>query len=241
MGVVTKRLSATRKRSDVGLRQQVLLAALECTGGDLRQIFTAEDLLLAAWRRDPMAWGLRGYETEHPDSERIYTELDRVSIGGRNVRGGLVGLGFLEKIRQRTYRLTPTGLAAASEVAGAEPSMRGKAERALADAVTVILSHTVFREWIRNPAMPKHFRDAGHFWGIAPGTPPSVIRARIAEVDNTLRKARSILEEKGVAEIAARHGKTLFDQVDIERAMEFQAALKHRFASDLATLQVAVA
>jgi len=221
----------------VGLRHQVLLAAMECSGGDLRKTFTAEELLLAAWRRDPMAWGLRGHETKHPDSERIYTELDRASVRGSNVRGGLVGLGLLEKVQQRTYRLTPAGLAAASEVAGADPSFRGKAERALADAVSAILSHPVLREWIKDPALPRHFRDAGHFWGIAPGTPPSVIRARISGVDNTLEKARSLLDEKGADEIAARHGKALFDRTDIERAIEFQVTLKRRFAKDLATLQ----
>ena len=82
------------------LRQQVLLAALDCSGGDLQTTFTAEELLLSAWKRDPLAWGLRGHEREHPDSEMIYKELDRVSVGGRNVRGGLVGIGLLEKVRQ---------------------------------------------------------------------------------------------------------------------------------------------
>jgi hypothetical protein len=44
-----------------------------------------------------MAWGLRGHEQQHPDSEKIYVELDRASIGGRNVRGGLAGLGYWKK------------------------------------------------------------------------------------------------------------------------------------------------
>lgn len=232
-----------RKRAKlprVGLRQQVLLAALDCSGSSLEETFTAENLLLAAWKRDPVAWGLRGYERVHPDSERIYTELDRASVGGSNVRGGLVGLGLFQKVRQRTYRLTPAGLAAASEVAGADPSARGKAERVLADALATVLSHPVFRAWIKDPAMPKHFRDAGHFWGIAPGTPPSVIRARIREVDDNLTKARSLLDAQRVDEIAARHGKALFDRSDIDRAEEFHAALKRRFARELSTLQVEI-
>ena len=227
----------TRTVERIGLRQQVLLAALDCTGGDLNKVFTAEELLLAAWKRDPVAWGLRGHERAHPDSEKIYVTLDRAQVRGRNIRGGLVGLGLLEKIRQRTYRLTPAGLSAASEGEGAEPSMRGTAERALADAVSEILSHSVFREWIKDPSTPRHFRDAGHFWGIAPGTPPSVIRSRIAQVNHTLEKARSVLDKKGVDEITARHGKPLFDRSDIERAIEFQAMLRQRFAKDLSTLQ----
>jgi hypothetical protein len=148
----------------------------------------------------------------------------------------MVGLGLLEKVSQRTYRFTATGLTVASEGSGADPTLRGTAERALANAMAAILSHSVLGEWIKDPAMPKHFRDAGHFWGIAPGTPPSVIRNRIAQVDNTLEKARSVLDKKGVEEITARHGKALFDRSDVERALEFHGVLKQRFAKDLSTL-----
>lgn len=116
--------------------------------------------------------------------------------------------------------------------------MRGKADRAFAAAVSAILSHPVIRDWLRDPTHPKHFRDAGHFWGIAPGTPPSVIKGRIAEVDNTLRKALSILNSRGADEVTARHGQTLFERTDIDRAAEFQATLKRRFSAELSTLSV---
>ncbi len=187
-----------------------------------------------------MAWGLRGHEDRFPDSEKIYKELDRVTVGGRNLRGGLAALGLLEKIRQRTFRLTPAGLAEASEIVGAEPSMRGKAERTLSDAIANILSHPVFSEWTKNQNMPKHFRDAGHFWGIAVGTPPRVIRQRIADIDHTLKRAESMLGQKGQDEIASSHGRVLFSRADIKRAIEFQAMLKSRFAKELSTLQADV-
>jgi hypothetical protein len=172
------------------------------------------------------------------DSEKIYVELDRASIGGRNVRGGLAGLGLLEKVHRRTYRLTPAGLAAASEVVGVSPSMRGKAERTLADAIAAILSHPVYSEWIKDQTTPKHFRDAGHFWGIAVGTPPRIIQKRIAEIDRTLESAQSMLSKKGRDEVASRHGQVLFNRADVQRATEFQAMLKSRFAKELSTLQV---
>lgn len=234
--IVRRRFHEGETKNRVSLRQQVLLAALDCSNADLQKIFTAEDLLLAAWKRDPMAWGLRGHEREHPDSERIYIELDRASVGGRNVRGGLVGLGFLEKIRQRTYRLTPAGLSAASEVEGSSPGTRGKAERALSDAVSAILSHPVFVRWLTDPATPKYFRDAGHFWGIAAGTPASVVRARIGEVAKTLVAARRLLKQGGSEAISSSHGKLLFEQRDIDRALDFQETLQRRFAHDLEVL-----
>lgn len=228
-----KRRPNIGRASRGGLRDQVLLAALECSGGDLTRSFTAEDLLLSAWKREPLSWGLRGHETEHPDSERIYVEIDRASV-----RGGLVGLGLFEKVQQRTYRLTPTGLLAASEIEGVDTGTRSKAERALATAISGILSHPVFREWLRDPATPKYFRDAGHFWGIALGTPPTVIRTRIAEVDRTIESARSLLDRVGSEEIAAKHGKQLFSRTDLDRAREFQEQMKARFSKDLTALQV---
>lgn len=230
---------ATRstKSGRVGLRQQVLLAALDCSAGDLSKTFTAEDLLLTAWRRDPLSWGLRGYEDKHPDSERIYVELDRASVGGRNVRGGLVGIGLFEKVRQRTYRLTPAGLIEASLVTGADSNAQGKAERALSDEISRIVSHPVFRSWLKDSTFPSRFRDAGYFWEIAPGTPPTVIRSRIARVDHTIEKAGELLERKRVDEIAERRGKMLFDRGDVSRIGEFHEALKQRFQTELVSLQ----
>jgi hypothetical protein len=237
-------MSAERNKDTprrASLREQVLLAALDCSGSDLEKTFTSEDLLVAAWKRDRLAWGLRGYEREYPDNDKIHKELDGRGAREGSASAGLVSSGLLVRVRQRIYRLTPTGLAAAAEVVGAEPGTRGKAERVLADAVSAILSHSVFRGWLKDPNSPKHFRDAGHFWGIAPGTPPKVIQSRILDIERTLQKALSTLDAGGVDELAARHGKALFDRTDIERAMNFQAALKERFAKDLATLQVKLA
>jgi hypothetical protein len=237
---VSSSQAKSSKTVHVGLRQHLLLAAVDCSGGDLDKVFTAEDLLLAAWKRDQMAWGLRGHERDYPDSERMYKELESRGLKNNKTPTGPVALGLLEKVRQRTYRLTPAGLAAASLVSGAEPSMRARAERKLADAVARILSHPVFRDWLKDTATPRYFRDAGHFWGIAPGTPPSVIRMRIGEVDNTLASVQSMFDNQGTDEIAARHGAALFDRKDIERALEFQASLKKRFARDLEMLQVSL-
>jgi len=221
-----------------GLREQVLLAALDCSGGDLDKTFTSEDLLVAAWKRDRFAFGLRGYEQEFPDNDKVRKELDSRGARQGSASTGLVSSGFLLRVRERMYRLTPAGLAAAAEVVGAEPDARGKAERGLADALGAILSHSVFRAWLKDSSSPKHFRDSGHFWGVAPGTPARVIQTRILDVDRTLEKALSLLDAGGVDEVAARHGKALFDRADIERAMTFQAMLKERFAKDLVTLQV---
>jgi hypothetical protein len=235
-------MTTVKQKTDIprraSLRQQVLLAALDCSGGDPEKTFTLEDLIVAAWNRDRLAWGLRGYEQEHPDGDRLRKEIDSRGAREGTPSTGLVAAGLVSRVRERIYRLTPAGLAEAAEVVGAEPDARGKAERVLADSVGAILSHSVFCRWLKDPNSPKHFRDAGHFWGVAPGTPARVIHARVLDIDRTLEKALNLLDAGGVDEVVARHGKALFDRSDIERAMNFHAMLKERFAKDLAVLQV---
>jgi hypothetical protein len=167
-------------------------------------------------------------------------EVLRARSHGSNVKGGIVGLGLFEKVSQRTYRLTAAGLAAASDVEGAEIGSKGKAERALGQAIGEIVSHPVFRNWLKDPTVPKHFRDAGHFWGIAPGAPTTFIRARILNIDKTLVAARSLLDSKNIDSVDSHHGRSLFDRTDLSRAEEFQTELKRRFAKELTTLGIDV-
>jgi len=215
----------------LGLKQQILLAAFECSEGDLKKTFTSEDLLVHAWERDNLAWGLRGFEDKHPDSNKIVKELD--AHAGKQ---GIVGQGLLEKVHRRVYRLTPAGIAAVSELRPSDTIAREKAGRELEEAVRKILEHRVFKDWLINPLRPKYFREAGHFWGIAPGTPPKTVRDRVSYIERTLEAALRALEQRGVDEMIEQRGKVLFDRKDIERCLEFQAVLKQRFAKDLKLL-----
>jgi hypothetical protein len=215
----------------LGLREQVLFAALECCGGDCEKNFTAEELLVHAWQKDKMAWGLRGYEDDHPDSAKIYKELD--AHAGKE---GIVGKGLLEKLQQRVYRLTPAGLGMASALRPSDPIAREKAGRKLAEEIKRILEHSVFRKWLDDPSLPKHFREAGHFWGIAPGMPARTVRKRVDSVERTLTAASDFLTSRNVQEITAQRGQILFEREDIDRCLEFQTTLRNRFAQDLQLL-----
>lgn len=216
----------------LGLKQQILLAALESSGGDRDKTFTMEDLLVRAWKKDKGAWGLRGYEDLYPDSDKIQKEIGARGSGQKS----MVELGLLERVNRRVYRLTPAGLSTAAALGPAEPLAQEKADRTLESAVKEILAHPVFRDWLNDPSRPKHFREAGHFWGIAPGTPPRTVRERVSFVDRTLEAALEVLKRRGVEEIVEQRGKVLFDRKDIERCLEFQKVLKTRFERDLRLL-----
>ncbi len=218
------------KKTD--LRQQLLRAALACSDGDLRKTFSSEELLVAAWMSDRTSWGLRGYEREYPDSNRIHRELDSRGKGNQ----GIVGSGLLERVRPRTYRLTPKGLAEASTASSEGSEAREKTDRVFEMEIKRIVGHPAFVAWLKDPASPRSFRDAGHFWGVAPGTPPRVVSQRVAGVEETLAATEKLLGEREVDQLGDRHGRVLVDIRDVERAQEFQQALKERFRDDLRIL-----
>lgn len=218
----------------VDKKAKILLAALELSGGDLSNSFTAEELLVAAWRKDPMAFGLRGFEREYPASEVIHREIGKRGPGTQS----MVDIGLLEQVDSRVYRLTIQGLQRASELAPEDGGVREKADRELEGRIREILSHRVFAAWLKDPNRPKTFREAGQFWGVAPGTPPRVIRERIRAVDGLLTAARSELDRRAVDEMVDKYGKVLFDRNDLKRSVEFNAVLKGRFGQDLKLLGV---
>jgi hypothetical protein len=216
----------------LGLKQHVLLAAVECSSGDIKKKFTMEDLIVCAWRKDKHTWGLRGYEDEFPDSDKLQKEIGRRGVG----QPGMVDLGLLQRVGKRIYRLTPAGLAVANTIRPSGTVGQEKADRQLEQAVKQIIEHPVFKEWLTDPTRPKQFRQAGHFWGIAPGTPPKTVRERISFVEQTLKAARDVLNTRGIDEITEQRGRVLFDRKDIERSLEFQKVLKDKFAKDLKLL-----
>jgi len=213
----------------LSLGEKVLAAAAAFSEGDVERQFTAEDLVVAAWRQDKQAFGLRGHEENYPDSNKVYTKLDG--------QAGLVTKGWLQKSGDRTLRLTIGGLARAAELQGSgEIDLQGKLDRKLQEEVGRILNHPEFQSWLKDRTKPSKFRGAGHFWDIAPGTPSSVVRSRIISVEITLAAAAQALEERGLAGVVKQRGVPLFERRDIDLALDFHRTLIARFRTDLKVL-----
>jgi hypothetical protein len=119
---------------------------------------------------------------------------------------------------------------------GAGTEAREKLGRVLESEVTRIIEHPAFVGWLTNPNTPSRFRDIGHFWGVAPGTPPRVVRQRVRGVEETLTAALDLLDERALAEVGDIRGNLLFDRTDVERGLEFHRAMTQRFAKELVVL-----
>src|SRR6266480_359935 len=205
--------------------EKVLLAAVDLCHGRLDHNFTAEELSVAAWEKDKASFGLRGFENVYPDSNKLFKSIDS--------QGGLVVKGFIQKVGDRTFRLTAGGITAASRIQPGNLEQQLKLERELASAVNQLISHPVFADWLADPTKPAKFDGAGHFWGVAPGTPPRVVRDRIAKIEATLKEALDYMTERNVNSLFNEKDRVLCDRSDIERCLEFHNVLKQRFAKEL--------
>jgi hypothetical protein len=222
------------KRDSFSVMDKILLAAVECSDSDVKKSFTAESLLVAAWKSDKWAFGLRGYEEVHLDANRLYTKIDGSS--------GLVAKGLLKAEGDRILRITEAGLAQGSSLKTAvsegeiDSALQFKVDRALQESLTRLINSQEFRDWLEDKTRVMRFRDAGSFWGIAPGTPAKTVRERIMHLEKTLAAARKRMDEMSTDRIVEQRGRSLIDRQDIERLLEFHNELKKRFRKELRVL-----
>jgi hypothetical protein len=214
-------------KDSLTLSEKVLLAALKCADGAEGKTFTAEALSVQAWKMDKNAFGLRGFENDYPDSNKIFKSIDS--------KGGLVAKALIVNVGDRTFKLTPAGVAEAASFQPSDLDFR-KPERGLAIEVNKIISHPVFREWLNNSSKPTKFYGAGHFWSVAPGTPPRVVRDRLKHIEVTLETAKEFLDRNGTDVLCGDRDQVVAERADINRCIEFHGVLKARFSQELKVL-----
>src|SRR4051812_13407016 len=135
--------------------QIILLAGEDLLNGGVKE-FNEWELTVAAWRRDPARFGLRGYEQKYPDHKRVMTE-----IMGRKP-GNPVQSMYLEKIRPNTYRLTALGKAEVTRLraGGTAKPPREKDPHA---RLAAYVGHPAFARWRNDPEQPRLWVDVADF------------------------------------------------------------------------------
>jgi hypothetical protein len=213
--------------ADLTARQRLLVAAakLEAAG---HSPFTAEDLTVAAWKESPGKFGLKGYQSEHPDSNATYT----LFMGYR----GLPAVGYMAKVGPKLYTLTRQGREEADRIASygadADPLPGLPARRPLAkiqvpkeleQQLVALFTTTAFRRYEEGMKREITYRDACRFWALAES-------AHGDAVDQTLTKV--------LATLAAVEQLLIGDSIELSNGQSVsQADLKslaavHRFLMD---------
>ena len=175
---------------------------------DGRSPFSAEDLVVAAWKMFPNTFGLSGHHDAdgrplYPDSNRVFAEI----MGSKPIRKR----GFLVKVAQKMYDITQMGRDVASQL----EASRGISGRKEDRAARVRLSRDVLAELRRllgSRAVQKvdnaqidalTFHDACLFWGITPQSSAIELDGKLANAKDTIAAAKRVLSS---GETRFQHG-----------------------------------
>lgn len=175
--------------------EKLLLAALEARKDSAT--FTAEELVVAAWRLYPDTFGLSGYADQYPDSNRVLTNI----MGTKGMRGK----GWLRKVGEKQYRLTSAGLndgeillARSGTEAGRMPSdyLRAELDRNTLTSLDRLVSTLAARKIIKDVEEELTFRDACGFWDITARSNANTLNAKLADVTILLERTLKLLAAK---------------------------------------------
>jgi len=178
--------------------QKLLLAALEARKKSAT--FTAEDLVVQAWKLYPDTFGLSGYGDQYPDSNRVLTNI----MGTKGMRGK----GWLRKVGEKQYRLSSAGLKDGEGLLeqSAEPGdtkkteyLRAELDRGSLAALDRLVSTGAARKALDQTGDKISFHDACGFWDITARSNANTLNARLASTTVILERASEIVAASGAA------------------------------------------
>lgn len=206
--------------------QVILLAADDLSAAGSRE-FTEWELTVAAWRRDPARFGLRGFEQKYPDHKRVMSEI----MGSKP--SNPVQLRHLEKVRPSTYRLTALGRSEAARLRSGG-SLKTTRERDPHATLAAYVGGRAFVRWRNDPEQPRHWADVAEFLTAAPGAPEDDVPAQLDYVRRAIRSGLDYCRSKDVVRLDPRGpgGAPIYVR-DLAELSDFLLALQYRFPDEM--------
>jgi hypothetical protein len=216
------------------LPEKILLAAhqLEETG---QSPFTAEVLIVRAWKDDPQTFGLKGFIEEYPDSNKVLSSI----MGER----GLTGRGWLTKMGQKLYSITSEGKHIVRRLLTGEPVQEKPVKKvrrqrtkisekqdALLQALFVSTAYEKYRE---NRRAELTFADACRFWGITENLSSAALDDRLRIVTRTLDQ---LSDKIGQGSVVLRTGQAV-GKPEINTLIDLHHFLEDHFSRHLNLLR----
>ncbi len=198
-----KGLSVSSPTTEYTVSEKILLAAynLDKEG---KTPFSAEDLIVTSWGLFPTTFGLKGYASQFPDSNKVLTSI----MGER----GLAKRGWLAKMGQKLYSITKEGKRVAARLSqeSIEPTpaatVPAESEPAQEKYVTVskekekflqmIFSSTAVRKFEEGQKNDLAFADACRFWDITQNLKGDAVDERLAFVEDMLNQLEQDLGQE---------------------------------------------
>ena len=211
--------------------EKLLLAALEARKRSAT--FTAEDLVVAAWRLYPDTFGLSGYADQYPDSNRVLTNI----MGTKGMRGK----GWLRKVGEKQYRLSSAGLTdgetllernGAGAGRGQSDYLRAELDRNALTALDRLVSTPAARKIVNESEDQFTFHDACGFWDITARSNANTLSAKLADATVLLERAVKLLGMKeGSTGLKLPSGNITYN--DLRRLLGLHEEMQAMFKTEL--------
>jgi hypothetical protein len=212
------------------LPEKILLAAslLEEQG---QSPFSAEALIVSAWQKYPRTFGLKGYEEQYPDSNKV--------LAGIMGEKGLPGRGWMVKVGQKQYALTRDGRQIVRKLLQGEEVPPLTARRPVTQVsreqdllLQQLTASAVFQKLLQSRQSEWTFSEACRFWSIGERV-GSGVDARLDELQAQLRDIERTLATRTITlgngrEVSAQEAGQLCD---------LHQQLEQRFARHLNLLR----
>jgi len=212
---------------------KLLLAAFRCEE-EGKTPFSAEDLVISAWRCYPNTFGLSGYHDgtgrpAYPDSNRVFAEI----MGSKPIRKR----GLLVKVGRKMYQLTETGRSlarglptAAGEADSGDLGAKVRLGRKLVAELRRLIGSRAVQKTDNGQTESLTFHDACVFWGITPRSSAIELEGRHANLTGTIAAARHVLET-GASRL--EHGGQPVSDETLALLERTHAALLERFSAEI--------
>jgi len=219
---------------------KLLLAAghLDASG---KSSFSAEDLVVAAWKRFPRDFGLRGHNGPdglplYPDSNRVFAEI----MGSKPIRKK----GYLIKVGEKIYSLTVSGretvraLNRQKEIASESGMQEAGGKASLSRSVLAKLERLLRSRAVERVQTGEvdrlTFHDACVFWGITARSTSIELEGALADTESVIEHAQTAVEG-GASEL--RTGSTDLSDLTINLLNRTHEILQSKFGLDLLTIR----
>jgi hypothetical protein len=217
-----------RMANSLTLEEKLLLVGIELEQ-NRRSPFSAEDLVIAAWKKFPEAFGLEGYP-DHPDSNRILTRI----MGKK----GLRGRGWLLKVGEKRYQLTEAGRIASRALLARDQedtSVRASLSRVQKHLLRRLLESKAVKKYRLGEAGDIIFHDACAFWEISPRSVANTLKANIATIEAVITAAEKAIREGQGSGMT--HGGAGLTQEDLKALTATHEFMLEKFTSELSIIR----
>jgi hypothetical protein len=196
--------------------------------------FSAEDLIVSAWKEFPRPFGLKGYADQYPDSNRVLSAI----MGER----GLTRKGWLAKMGQKMYSLSKEGQRVVKRVLEGEADDEeealpptpppSKVSRDQERLLLSMLDSAAVSKFSSGQGYEMTFPEAGRFWGFTEATSGETVDAKLEFAAATLKESERLTKKKM---LVLSHREVTND--DVQQLREVDQYLRDRFGRHLSVLR----